>query len=60
MVIWGEEVAEVVVEGMVLLEARRGGKEGEGAKRGRTKGARKMVSYMCRHTSGGCGVAGIT
>ena len=33
VVFWGEEVAEVVVEGMMLLEARRGAR-GEKARRG--------------------------
>ena len=46
VVIWGEEVAEVVVEGMVLLEARRGARGGK-ARRGAVRTVQGRWSAIC-------------
>ena len=48
---WGEAVAEVVVEGMVLLEARRGAR-GEKARRGAVRMVKGRWSATCVVTQG--------
>ena len=48
---WEEEVAEVVVEGMVLLEARRGAR-GEKARRGAIRTVKGRWSATCVVTQG--------
>ena len=51
MFFWGGEVAEVVVEGMVLLEARRGARE-EKARRGAVRTVKGRWSATCVVTQG--------
>ena len=51
VVFWGEEVAEVVVESMVLLEARRGAR-GEKARRGAVRTVKGRLSAICVVTQG--------
>ena len=51
VVFWGEEVAEVVVEGMMLLEARRGAR-GEKARRGAVRKVKGRWSAICVVTQG--------